>query len=175
MVLCNCNKSITCCANTLYKTLGTPLQSICLGVDCTRCEVFHRDAGPCVKFGWMFFRWWTILDTHRTLLSVKNAAALQFLTQTGASGTYYHTPFKGTKIFWSCPITLWMAHKQCLKALKSMNLCPPLQLHRFWRGFNRWSQEELAFTWRVCHRCQLIPWGQSVCWFSLVPCTWLMN
>jgi hypothetical protein len=26
----------------------------------------------------------------------KNPAALQFLTQTGAPGTYYHTLFKGT-------------------------------------------------------------------------------
>jgi hypothetical protein len=27
---------------------------------------------------------------------VKNPAALQFLTQTGMPGTYYHTLFKGT-------------------------------------------------------------------------------
>jgi hypothetical protein len=43
------------------------------------------------QVGWMSFGWWTILDTHR-----KNSAALQFLTQTGAPGTYCHTPFKGT-------------------------------------------------------------------------------
>jgi hypothetical protein len=30
------------------------------------------------------------------LMSVKNPAALQFLTQAGAPGTYYHTLFKGT-------------------------------------------------------------------------------
>jgi hypothetical protein len=42
----------------------------------------------------MFFGWWIILDTHGKLLSVKNPAALQFLTQTSAPGTYYHTPFK---------------------------------------------------------------------------------
>ena len=29
----------------------------------------------------------------------ENPAALQFLTQTGAPDTYYHTLFKGTKIF----------------------------------------------------------------------------
>jgi hypothetical protein len=40
----------------------------------------------------MSFGWWTILDTHGKLLSVKNPAALQFLTQTGAPGTY-HLPF----------------------------------------------------------------------------------
>jgi hypothetical protein len=38
----------------------------------------------------------SILETHRKLLSVKNRTALQYLTQTGAPGTYYHTPFKGT-------------------------------------------------------------------------------
>jgi hypothetical protein len=48
------------------------------------------------RVGWMAGWWWTILYTHRKLLSVKNPAALQFLTQTGALGTYYHTPFKGT-------------------------------------------------------------------------------
>jgi hypothetical protein len=46
--------------------------------------------------GWMSFGWWTFLDTHRKLMSVKNPAALQLLTQTGVPGTYYHTPFKGT-------------------------------------------------------------------------------
>jgi hypothetical protein len=30
---------------------------------------------------WMSFGWWTILDTHGKLLSVKNPVALQFLTQ----------------------------------------------------------------------------------------------
>jgi hypothetical protein len=46
--------------------------------------------------GWMSFGWWTILDTHRKLLSVKKPAALQFLTQTGVTGTYYHTQLKGS-------------------------------------------------------------------------------
>jgi hypothetical protein len=40
--------------------------------------------------------WWTILDTQGKLLSVKDPAALQFLTQTGATGTDHHTPLKGT-------------------------------------------------------------------------------
>jgi hypothetical protein len=47
----------------------------------------------------MSFRGWTIIDTHGKPLSVKNPAALQFLTQTGAPGTYYHILFKGTSIF----------------------------------------------------------------------------
>ena len=70
-------------------------------------KAFHRDAGPCwlqcfqqlCQVGWMSFRWWTILDTHGKLLSVKNPEALQFLTQTGAPGIYYRTPFKCTYIF----------------------------------------------------------------------------
>jgi hypothetical protein len=44
----------------------------------------------------MSFGWWTILDTHEKLLSVKNPALLQFLTETGALDTYYNTPFKVT-------------------------------------------------------------------------------
>uniref|UniRef100_A0AAZ3PUY0 Choline/carnitine acyltransferase domain-containing protein n=1 Tax=Oncorhynchus tshawytscha TaxID=74940 RepID=A0AAZ3PUY0_ONCTS len=51
------------------------------------------------RVGWVSFGWWTILDTHRKLLSVKNPAVLQFLTQTSAHGTYNHTPFKGNYIF----------------------------------------------------------------------------
>ena len=43
----------------------------------------------CVKLAGLS---WTILDTHRKLLSVKNPTALQF--------TYYHTLFKGTLIFY---------------------------------------------------------------------------
>jgi hypothetical protein len=70
----------------------------------------------CPAVGWMSFEWWTILDTHRKLLSVKSPAALQFLTQTCAPGTYYHNPLKSTSIFCLAPFTLWMAliHKPCL-------------------------------------------------------------
>ena len=67
-------------------------------------KVFHRDAGPCwlqcfpqlFQVDWMSFGGWTILDTHGKRLSVKNPAALQFLTQTSAPGTYYHSLFKET-------------------------------------------------------------------------------
>ena len=48
---------------------------------------------------WMSLDWWTILDTHAKLLSFKNSAALQFFTQTGVPGTYYHSLFKGTYMF----------------------------------------------------------------------------
>jgi hypothetical protein len=48
-----------------------------------------------VQVRWVSFGWWTILDTHGILLSMKKPSVLQFLTQTGATGTYYHTLFKG--------------------------------------------------------------------------------
>ena len=62
--------------------------SIRWGMDSTRCQAFHRDAGQCwiqcvpqlCEVGWMSFGWWTSLDTHGKLLSVKHSAALQFLT-----------------------------------------------------------------------------------------------
>ena len=88
---------IPCCPQNSLNSSG--------GMDSTRSQkVFHRDAGPCwlkcfpqmCQVGWMSFGWWTILDTHGKLLSVKNPAALQFLTQTRKPGTYYHTLFKGT-------------------------------------------------------------------------------
>ena len=52
---------------------------------------------PTVVSSWLdVLRWWTILDTHRKLLSMKTPGVLQFLTQTGAPDTHYHTLFKGT-------------------------------------------------------------------------------
>ena len=48
------------------------------------------------KVGWMFFWWWTILDTHKKLLGMKKTSVMQFLTQTGVPGSYYHSLFKGT-------------------------------------------------------------------------------
>ena len=61
----------------------------CRGVDSTSCR--KRSTGmlaPCglqcfpqlCHVGWMSFGWWTVLDTHGKLLSVKNPSALQFLT-----------------------------------------------------------------------------------------------
>jgi hypothetical protein len=48
----------------------------------------------------MFFGWWTILDTHGKLLSMKNPAVLQFLTQTSMPVTWpfqrHLNPLNGT-------------------------------------------------------------------------------
>jgi hypothetical protein len=55
---------------------------------------------PTVVSSWLDVLW--VVDHSwytQKLLRMKNPAALQFLTQTGAHGTYYNTPFKGTKIF----------------------------------------------------------------------------
>jgi hypothetical protein len=59
-------------------------------------KVFDREAGPCwlqcfqqfCQVGWMSFGWWTILDTDRKLLSMRNPAALQFLTH--SNGWAWH-------------------------------------------------------------------------------------
>ena len=64
-----------CPQNSLYSS-GHGLYNV--------SNAFHRDAVPCwlqyFPQVWMSFGWWTILDTHGKLLSVKNPAALQFLT-----------------------------------------------------------------------------------------------
>jgi hypothetical protein len=84
----------------------------------------------------MSFGWWNLLDTHRKLLSVKNPTALQFLTQTGAPGTYYQTLFKGTSIFCLAHSSSeWHTntiHVSIVSRLKNPSLTrsPPLHLHR---------------------------------------------
>ena len=94
-------------------------------------KVFHKDAGSCwlqcfpqlCQAGWIPFGWWTILDTHGRLLSVKNPAELQFLTQTGAPGTYYHT------------------HVSIVSSLKNFFLfCLITLIYTDWSGFNKWRQ-----------------------------------
>jgi hypothetical protein len=51
------------------------------------------------QIGWMSFGRWTILDTYWKLLSVKNPAALQFLTHTDALGTFTIPRSKALKSF----------------------------------------------------------------------------
>ena len=51
----------------------------------------------CVKLDGFSSGLWTILNTHGKLLSMKNPATLQFLTQTSPPGTYYHTRRKAHK------------------------------------------------------------------------------
>jgi hypothetical protein len=112
-------------------------------------KAFHRDAGPCwllsvpqlCQVGWMSFGWWTILNTHG-----KNPAALQILTQTGASGTYYQTPrSKALKCFVLPLHPLNDTHTQSMSQLSHWLRNPSLTcllpfIYTDWSGFNEWHQ-----------------------------------
>ena len=95
-LILSCTSPFSFCPQISLNTSGHGLYKV--------LKAFHRDAGPswlqCLRqlcqVVWMSFGWWIILDTYIKLLSVKNPAPLQFLTQTVAPGTYYHTLFKGT-------------------------------------------------------------------------------
>jgi hypothetical protein len=101
-----------------------------------------------VVWSWLNVLWvvdhsWYTLDTHRA----KNPAALQFLIQTGVPGTYYHTPFKGTEIF-------WLAHSPSEWHTYTI-LSPLFHLHSFevdlTSDINTGSLLSPGFTWSVCH------------------------
>ena len=54
------------------------------------------DASHSCHVSWMSFGWWTILDKHGKLLSVKTQKRCSSLLKPVLPGTYYHTSFKGT-------------------------------------------------------------------------------
>jgi endonuclease V-like protein UPF0215 family len=77
----------------------------------------------CVKLTGMTFGWWNILDTHGELLSVKNPAVLQFLTETGVPGTIQPYLVQRHLRFWSSE---WQTYTIHVSRLKNT---PPLHLH----------------------------------------------
>ena len=93
-------------------------------------KAFHRNAGPCClhcfpqvcQVGWMSIGWWTMLDTHRKLLSLKNPPLLQFLTHSNRCAWHLLPyPVQRHLNLLSCPFTPWIAHihnpyLNCLKA-----------------------------------------------------------
>ena len=134
----------TLCPQSSLNSLGHGLYKV--------SNAFHRDAGPCwlqcfpqlCQVGWISFGCCTILDTHRKLLSVKNPAALQFLTETGVPGTYYHTPFKGAHIFClGCSLSEWHTytiHVSIVSRLKNPSLTYLLPfIYIDWPGEYRWK------------------------------------
>jgi hypothetical protein len=134
-LIMSCTPTPFCPQNSL-NSLGQGVNKVWKG--------FHRDAGPCwlhcfpqlCQVGWMSFGWWTMLDKHGKLLSVKNPAALQFLTDSNR-WAWHLLPYSVQRHLniLSYTFTLWMAHihnpcLNCLKAWKSLfNLSPPLHLH----------------------------------------------
>ena len=78
---------------------------------------------PTVVSSWLYvLGWWTILDTHRKLLSVKNTAASQFLTHSNRCAWHLLPyPIQRQVHILSCPYTLWMAHiyNPCLNCPKA--------------------------------------------------------
>jgi hypothetical protein len=97
------------------------------------------------------FGWWTILDTHRKLLSVKNPTAFWFLTQTRAPGTYCPTLFKGTYMFCLAhlPSEWHTIHDSIVSRLKKTYLtCLLPFIYVDCSVFNKWRQWGIiTFPW----------------------------
>ena len=98
----------------VYKTLGTLLPSEQPQFVRAWTGRFYRDAGPCwlqcfpqlCQVSWMSFGWWTILDSHGKLLSLKNPAALQFLTHSNQCTRHLlPIPIQRHLNLVSCPFT----------------------------------------------------------------------
>jgi hypothetical protein len=171
----------------VYQRLGTAFQysvvpsfalrtpSIFQGVKVSKA--FHRDAGPCWcqcfpqlgEDGWMSYEWWTIVDTHGKLFSVKNPAALHILTQTVRLAPSTISCSKALQYF-VFPFTLWMSHihnpcLNCLKASKS------LFNHPFIYTDLKWNKQVTSIR---DHSFYLDSPGQSISWkeqLSLMFCT----
>ena len=115
-------------------------------------KAFHRDGAPCwlqcfsqlCQVSWMSFGWWTILDTHRKLFSVKNPAALQFLTH--SNWCAWHPlpyPIQRHLNILACLFTRWMAHRYnpIVFRLKNSSLtCLLPFIYTDWSWFNKWHQ-----------------------------------
>ena len=140
---------VSCCPQNSFNSSGHGLYKV--------LNAFYRDASPCwlqcfpqlCQVGWMSCGWWTILDTYGKLLSVKNPAALQFLTHSNRC-TWHLLPYPVQRHLniLSCPFTLWMAHTHThtiyvsiVSRLKSPSLTCLLPFtYTNWSQFNTWHQ-----------------------------------
>ena len=124
-----------------------------VGAWTTRCQAFHRVASPCwfqcfpqlCQVGWMSYGWWTILDTHGKLLSMKNPAALQFLTHSNQCA-WHLLPYPVQKALqtFAMPISpsewhTYTIHVSIVSRLKNPSLILPF-IYTDWSGFNKWHQ-----------------------------------
>jgi hypothetical protein len=71
----------------------------------------------------MSFGWWTTLVTWEIVECDKPSSVAVLDTQTGAPGTCYHTPFKGTEIFClALSPTEWHIYTIHVSRLKNLSL-----------------------------------------------------
>ena len=150
----------------VYKPLWTPsyywvpsmfafrADSIHWGMDFTRCQLFHRDAGPCrcqcfpqlCQVGWCPLGVGPFLIHTENCSVWKNPVVLQFITHSNQCAWHLLAyPFQRHLNIFTCPFTLWMAPYTILVSIFSRLENPSLTgllpfIYSDWSGFNKKHQ-----------------------------------